>query len=113
MRWLRRKVLARYGSRFSNLMPSPLGYKSLQKFAASLCTKFKLVELDDMVGARVDLDRVLVDLISQLPGSPLHVDIQILGDGFRAMRKTKFVNIGFRILQEGKFNNSFSALATL
>ena len=95
-------------------MPGPLSYKTLQKFADNQIKKFKLVELPDLNGACVDIDRVLIDLISQLPGPPpAHVDIQILGDGFRAMRKTKFINIGFRILQDNPQNNSFSSLATL
>ena len=94
-------------------MPGPLSFSSLQKFANRQIKYFKLVELETLNGAQVDIDRVLVDLISQLPGSPQHVDIQILGDGFRAMRKTNFINIGFRILQENPNNNSFSSLATL
>ena len=94
-------------------MPGPLGYKSIQKFATNVSNSFNLIELNDVMGVRVNIDRVLIDLIAQLPEKPEHVGIQILGDGFRAMRKTKFVNIGFRILQENQKNNSFSALATL
>ena len=66
-------------------------------------------------GARVNLDRVLVDLISHLPDPNVsHVNIQILGDGFRAMRKINFCNIGIRLLFEDEANdNSFTSLATL
>ena len=114
IRWLKRKVLARHGSKFVKLMPGPLSFRTLQKFATCQIKKFNLSELTELDGACVDIDRVLVDLISQLPGPPpAHVDIQILGDGFRAMRKKKFINIGFRILQDSPLNNSFSSLATL
>ena len=113
IRWLKRKVLSRYGSKFVQLMPAPLSYKSLQDFANSQTKKFRLVELSSLNGAQVDIDQVLVDLISQLPEKPQHIDIQILGDGFRAMRKINFINIGFRILQDSPNNNSFSSLATL
>ena len=94
-------------------MPGPLGYKTLQKLATSLASNYKLVELDSINGARVSIDEILVDLISQLPEKPTHIDIQVMGDGFRAMRKTNFINIGFRILQDNENNNSFSSLATL
>ena len=94
-------------------MPGPLGYKSLQKFVNSVTSHYKLVEVPAIPGASVAIDRILVDLISQLPTQVQHIDLQILGDGFRAMRKNNFVNIGFRILQDNPKNNSFSALATL
>ena len=68
-------------------MPGPLSYKTIQKFAQAQAARFKIVHLTDLSGAQVDIDRVLVDLISQLPTPPTHVHIQLLGDGFRAMRK--------------------------
>ena len=65
-------------------------------------------------GASVSLDKLIEDLVAQLPQRPAHIDLQLLGDGFRAMRKIKFVNIGIRILQQdGTINNSFSSLGTL
>ena len=98
-------------------MPGPLSYKTIQKFSQAQVARFKLHHVRDLSGAQVDIDRVLVDLISQLPKPPDHVHIQVLGDGFRAMRKQNFVNIGIRLLCEDAgaelINNSFSSLATL
>ena len=64
----------------------------------------------------MSIDKVLYNLIGQHSSieSGAEVPIQILGDGFRPMRKIKFFNVGIRLLIDDELiNNSFSSLATV
>ena len=112
--WLRRRMLSKFGPKFQRMMPGPISYKTLQQFADHHVRTRQLTEMTSLNGVTVSLDKLIEDLVAQLPNRPTHIDLQLLGDGFRAMRKIGFVNIGVRILQEDTaINNSFSSLATL
>ena len=95
-------------------MPSPQTVREVNVHACGIADSFGLCELPaaEGNGARFDTCPVLQALASRYDAvsSPLHV--QILGDGFRAL-KLPFLNIGARVLHDSEIENSFTALATM
>ena len=100
-------------------VPSPICSKKISAFADKMCRASGLEELPEEWGggAQFDADQIVTQLIDSLQRTPLpsHVHLQIMGDGFRAM-KTNIVSVGVRLLvetEEEAGDTSFTAIASL
>ena len=95
-------------------MPSPLTAAEVSAHARHVCSTFGLDELmpQEGNGARFNASKVVEALISRHDPPPSPIHIQIMGDGFRAL-KLPFLNIGARVLVDSELENSFTALATM
>ena len=51
-------------------------------------------------GAKFDANKIFCQLVSSLDTPPASVHLQVLGDGFRAMKSTSIVSVGARLLIE-------------
>ena len=99
--------------------PSPICSKTISTFADKMCLASGLEELPAEWGggAQFDADHIVIQLIDSLQHnpSPSHVHLQIMGDGFRAM-KSNIVSVGVRLLVETEQeagDTSFTAIASL
>ena len=99
--------------------PVPRCAKLISKFADKKCEASGLQELPEECGggAEFDPEKIVMQLVAALEAPPMGaVNIQILGDGFRAMRSTSIVSVGVRLLietEEEAGDTSFSAIASL
>ena len=101
--------------------PSPLCSKSVSKFADQMCLEAGLEDLTVEFGgggAQFNPEKIVSQLIQSLPhpSRPDQVHIQVLGDGFRAMKSCSIVCIGARLLiesEEGAGETSFTAITEL
>ena len=67
-------------------------------------------------GAMFDANKIVCQLVSSLNIIPTHVHLQVLCDGFRAMRSTSIVSVGARLLVETEKEageTSFTSIASL
>ena len=98
--------------------PTPVSSKSISKFADQKCLESGLEEFPAELGggAQFNPATIVDELISTLPTPPSHIHLQILGDGFRAMKSASIVSVGARLLvetEEESGDTSFTALASL
>ena len=94
--------------------------KTISRYADRMSAASGLEELSVKCGggAFFDPDTIVIELIEWLHRSSLpdQVHLQVLGDGFRAMRSTSKVSIGARLLietEEEAGDTSFTAIASL
>ena len=83
-----------------------------------MCRNSGLEENDPSCGggAHFNPDKILLQLVESLDSSPDQVQVQILGDGFRAMRSTSIVSVGARLMietEEEAGDTSFTAIGSL
>ena len=67
-------------------------------------------------GARFNADKIITQLVDALDARPTHVHLQVLGDGFRAMKSTSVVSVGVRLMMETEEeagDTSYTGLASL
>ena len=98
--------------------PTPVSSKSISKFADQKCLESGLEELPSELGggAQFNPSSIINELISTLEIPPSHVHVQILGDGFRAMKSASIISVGARLLvetEEEAGDTSFTAIGSL
>ena len=98
--------------------PAPICAKSISKFADGLVKESGLKEfgVEKGGGAMFDANKIVCQLVSALDITPPQVHLQVLGDGFRAMRSTSIVSVGARLLVETEKEageTSFTSIASL
>ena len=107
--------------RFTNSktsFPVPICAKSISIFADKMTKESGLKEfpVECGGGAKFDPSKIVTQLIHALDVAPTKVHIQVLGDGFRAMKSTSIVSVGARLLLETETDagdTSFTAIGSL
>ena len=116
-RWKPRKFVSLKSSNLD--FPAPLSSKTISHYADTLLHRAGLEHLspDIGIGATLDPEHVLENLISNFDFGDedrTRVHLQVLGDGFRALKEASIVSVGFRLLSETeRADNSFTALAAV
>ena len=98
--------------------PVPMCAKSISAFADKKCKDSGLEEFPPELGggAQFDPNKIISQLIESLEAPPPLVHVQVLGDGFRAMRSASIVSVGARLLvetEEEAGDTSFTAIGSL
>ena len=98
--------------------PVPICSKSISNFADRMTKASGLKEfgVECGGGAKFDANKIVTQLVSALDVAPTKVHIQVLGDGFRAMKSTSIVSVGARLLLETETeagDTSFTAIGSL
>ena len=100
-------------------VPAPICSKTISKYANEMCLASGLEEfpVECGGGAQFNGDDIVMQLVDALQQNPLpqRVHLQVMGDGFRAM-KANIVSVGARLLIESEDeagDTSFTAIASL